>query len=202
MTDQPVRASAQEQRIDEIEYRLNALPVEKRARDGTRLSPSNVEIMFEREQLQADVRFLLEVARGRQQAEQAWAVERTDLAVALNTSVAQTIAAEERVQQAEQARDELQRKCDFLTSEVQKNGPLALDLMAARACAEQKEIARRDAQARFLTERQRLIDSEERVAALTQALKDYGTHDESCIVGQAGHPCTCGLDAALTGATK
>jgi hypothetical protein len=70
MADSPVRASAQAPRIDEIEYRLNALPVEKRARDGTRLSPSNVEIMFEREQLQADVRFLLEVARGRQQAEQ------------------------------------------------------------------------------------------------------------------------------------
>jgi hypothetical protein len=29
------------------------------------------------------------------------------------------------------------------------------------------------------------------------ALRTFGTHEESCIVGQAGHPCTCGLDAAL-----
>jgi len=43
--------------------------------------------------------------------------------------------------------------------------------------------------------------AEARVAALTQALKDYGHHKPACAInGGYGYECNCGLDAALTGA--
>ncbi len=35
------------------------------------------------------------------------------------------------------------------------------------------------------------------IARLREALTRYGQHEENCIKGQAGHPCWCGLDAAL-----
>jgi hypothetical protein len=35
---------------------------------------------------------------------------------------------------------------------------------------------------------------------LAQALKDYGQHRPNCQRGMVPYKCTCGLDAALTGA--
>jgi hypothetical protein len=70
-------------------------------------------------------------------------------------------------QQAEQARDLLQKKAHDWNAEAD----------------------------RYLAQRDELTIQ---VAALTQALKDYGQHREGCPAWAEAGPCTCGLDAALT----
>jgi len=90
--------------------------------------------------------------------------------------------------------------------------------------AEQHERLRYEAEAKLEQAEQALKEAEEeaqyehdrfkkrggeldkldaKVAALTQALKDYGEHPDTCAKTFIGDmKCSCGLDAALTGAQK
>jgi hypothetical protein len=206
VVESPVRASAPEQAVDAAyaECMRNLTPAEAK-----RWNEHDYSVRWKWRAILLALDAAAE-ARGRQQAEQGWqerdlkqmfsdgvdvarsygdnafhlwgpqlerqfqrAFERLKNGEAQNV---QSLPAEARVQQAEQARDDSKSFAEYVRVRLS-----AHDYVEAQAKLE------------------RLAS---KVAALTQALKDYGTHDESCIVGQAGHPCTCGLDAALTGATK
>jgi uncharacterized protein (DUF3084 family) len=86
---------------------------------------------------------------------------------------------------AEQENAALRREADIIRQEN------------ARLTAEAKDDLRV-----MVEEGEQLRQAEQQRDAAHAALVRFGTHEESCIVGQAGHPCTCGLDAALAPAQE
>jgi regulator of replication initiation timing len=116
----------------------------------------------------------------------------------LTQQVAQLSAVKEALKREHDTR------CDERDAARQENARLKDALIGSaidRGKAEQENarLTAENAQLRraYLEARTGMCQAEQQRDTVHAALRTFGTHEESCIVGQAGHPCTCGLDAAL-----
>jgi hypothetical protein len=97
-------------------------------------------------------------------------------------------------QQAEQARDEVRQAAE---SSVCRLNWIIESMMRVMNGEPISDFDESEVPVRMV------VDLKASQASLTQALKDYGQHKDGCGIKFAMNPksvCTCGLDAALTGA--